>query len=235
MPTKVLLVDDEPMLTDNLRPLLERAGFAVALAAGGEEALRQVPRFGPDLIVLDILMPDLNGREVLRRLRQAGNRTPIIMLTKVGDATERAMALNEGADDYLNKPFDVQELMARINAVLRRGAPRPAPESAEKLACGPLLLDRLSHSASLDGETLSLTPKAFALLDYLMSHPGVLASREDLLDRIWGWEYPTGTRAVDLRVSELRQALGDERAEARFILTVPGQGYQFIGRVEVVP
>lgn len=235
MATKILLVDDEPVITDNLQPPLVRAGFDVAIAASGEEALRQIARFGPDLIVLDILLPGLDGRELLRRLRQEGNLTPIVMLTKVGDAAERAATLNEGADDYLNKPFEAQELIARINAVLRRGVPRPPPETAAKLACGPLVLDRHNHSICLDREAVSLTPKAFALLEHLMSHPGQLFGREDLLNLIWGWEYPTGTRAVDLRISELRQALGDEREQPRFILTVSGQGYQFIGRVEALP
>jgi DNA-binding response OmpR family regulator len=235
MATRVLLVDDEPVLTDSLRPLLERSGFEVAIAASGEEALRQMAHFGPDLVVLDILMPGMDGREVLRRLRQAGNRTPVVMLTKVGDAAERAMTLDEGADDYLNKPFQAQELIARVNAVLRRGPVRPTLDTAPKLACGPLLLDRSTHCVYVDGEEVSLTPKAFALLEHLMAHPGQLFGREKLLDVLWGWEYPGGTRVVDVRVAELRKVLGDEREQPRFILTVPGQGYQFIGRVEALP
>jgi DNA-binding response OmpR family regulator len=235
MAAKLLLVDDEPAITKNLQPLLERAGFEVATAADGEEALRKVARFVPDLIVLDILMPGVNGREVLRRLRQQGSHIPVIMLTQVGDADERAMVLNEGADDYVNKPFSTAELIARIQAVLRRQGPPASLSTARKLASGPLLLDRSTRRVSLKGKELVLTPKAVTLLDHLMSHPGEILHREALLDDVWSMDSATGTRVVDLRISELRRALGDEHAEPRFILTVPGQGYQFVGRVEVVP
>lgn len=122
-PGRILLVDDEEAITANLAPLLERAGFTVAVAADGELALRRVADFAPDLIVLDVLMPRLDGRETLRRLRRRGNWTPVILLTQVGSAAERAMALDEGADDYLNKPFEPYELVARIRAVLRRVNP----------------------------------------------------------------------------------------------------------------
>ena len=121
--SKVLLVDDEQAITANLAPFLERSGFAVHVAADGEAALQEVSTFGPDLVVLDVLMPKMDGREALRRLRQEDNWTPVILLTQVGEASERAMALEEGADDYLNKPFDPHELVARIRAVLRRARP----------------------------------------------------------------------------------------------------------------
>jgi DNA-binding response OmpR family regulator len=230
---KILLVDDEPAITDNLAPFLERAGFTVAVAADGEEALRQADRFAPDLIILDVLMPRLDGREALRRLRQAGNWTPIILLTQVGESAERAMALGEGADDYLNKPFDPLELVARIQAVLRRARPgRPPIAMAQGLRSGGLLLDRLARRAWLKGRELSLTPKAFALLEYLMMHPDELLSRERLLDAVWGWDYATGTRTVDTRIAELRRVLGDDPGQPRYIETVPGQGYRFAGVVE---
>jgi DNA-binding response OmpR family regulator len=230
---KILLVDDEPAITGNLAPFLERAGFAVAVAADGEGALRQADSFVPDLIILDVLMPRLDGREVLRRLRQAGNWTPIILLTWVGESAERAMALEEGADDYLNKPFDPFELVARIQAVLRRARPgRPSIVTAQRLRSGGLLLDRLARRAWLNGRELSLTPKAFALLEYLMVHPDELLSRERLLDAVWGWDYATGTRTVDTRIAELRRVLGDDPTQPRYIETVPGQGYRFVGVVE---
>lgn len=190
----------------------------------------------PDLVVLDVLMPRLDGREVCRRLRAAGNWTPIIMLTQVGEASERAMSLEEGADDYLNKPFDPHELTARIRAVLRRARPGAPPLSAtRRLACGAVVLDRSARSVALAGLELALTPRAVALLDYLMTHPGELLSRERLLDAMWGWDYPTGTRAVDMRIAELRKLLKDDPVEPRFIETVPGQGYVFIGHVEAIP
>jgi DNA-binding response OmpR family regulator len=233
--SKILLVDDEQAITDNLAPFLERAGFAVAVAADGEQALRQVSSFCPDLIVLDILMPRLDGRETLRRLRQAGNWTPVILLTQVGESTERAMALEEGADDYLNKPFDPHELVARIRAVLRRAhSGQPPLTSAQRLSCGDLILDRQTRRAYVNSNELRLTPKAVALLEYLMTHPDELLSRDRLLDAVWGWDYPTGTRTVDTRIAELRRTLDDDPTQPRYIETVPGQGYRFVGDVEAV-
>lgn len=233
---RVLLVDDEAAITANLAPLLERSGFAVAIAADGEEALHQISNSKPDLIVLDVLMPRLDGREVLRRLRRGDDRTPVILLTQVGEATERVMALEEGADDYLNKPFDPHELVARIRAVLRRARPgRPSLASASRLASDDLALDRQSRRAFRGGLELHLTPKAIALLEYLMTHPDELLSRDRLLDAVWGWDYPTGTRTVDTRIAELRRKLGDDPTRSRYIETVPGQGYRFVATVEVGP
>jgi DNA-binding response OmpR family regulator len=233
---KILLVDDERAITANLAPFLERSGFIVAVAADGEEALRQVASFRPDLIVLDILMPRVDGREVLRRLRQAGNWTPVILLTQVGESTERAMALEEGADDYLNKPFDPHELVARVRAVLRRARPgQPPLASAQRLVSSDLSLDRQARRAYMGSEELRLTPKAVALLEYLMTHPDELLTRDRLLDTVWGWDYPTGTRTVDTRIAELRRALEDDPAQPQYIETAPGQGYRFVGRVEALP
>jgi DNA-binding response OmpR family regulator len=233
---KILLVDDEQAITANLAPFLERSGFVVAVAADGEEALRQVASFGPDLIVLDILMPRVDGREVLRRLRQADNWTPVILLTQVGESTERAMALEEGADDYLNKPFDPHELVARVRAVLRRARPgQPPLASAQRLTSDDLSLNRRTRRAYMNSEELRLTPKAVALLEYLMTHPDELLTRDRLLDAVWGWDYPTGTRTVDTRIAELRRVLDDDPAQPRYIETVPGQGYRFVGHVEALP
>jgi DNA-binding response OmpR family regulator len=233
--SKVLLVDDEQAITSTLAPFLERSGFSLAVAADGEEALRQVSIFSPDLIVLDVLMPRMDGREVLRQLRKAGDWRPIILLTQVGESTERAMALEEGADDYLNKPFDPHELVARIRAVLRRARPgQPPLTSASLLSSGDLSLDRQSRRAYLYSEEVGLTPKAVALLEYLMTHPDELLTRDRLLDAVWGWDYPTGTRTVDTRIAELRRVLRDDPAEPQYIETVPGQGYRFVGLVEAM-
>ena len=229
----ILLVDDETAITENLAPFLRRSGFTVAVASNGEQALQQIAADKPDLLVLDVLMPRLDGREVLRRLRQEGNWIPILLLTQVGEASERAMALEEGADDYLNKPFDPHELVARIHAVLRRARPGQPPLSAAvRLTCGKLALDRVSRRVFLNDAELALTPKSILLLEYMMTHPDELVSRERLLDVVWGWDYPVGTRAVDTRVAELRRALDDDPAQPRFIETIPGQGYRFVGRVE---
>ncbi len=231
--TRILLVDDETAITTNLAPFLERSGFSVTTAANGEEALQQVAGFAPHLVIMDVLMPKLDGREALRRLRTSGNATPVILLTQVGESTERAMALEEGADDYLNKPFDPHELVARIRAVLRRVRPgQPPLATSSRLVSDGLLLDRATHRASLNGHELALTPKATVLLEYLLTHPDELITRERLLDAVWGWDYPAGTRTVDTRIAELRKALSDDPTEPRFIETVPGQGYRYVASVE---
>jgi DNA-binding response OmpR family regulator len=229
----ILLVDDEEAITDNLSPFLERSGYQVLVAADGQEALEKVQETSPDLVVMDVLMPKMDGREALRCLRRMDNWTPIILLTQVGEAGERAMALEEGADDYLNKPFDPHELVARIRAVLRRARPgRPPLTASWMLNCGSLRLDRRSRRAHFEDKELELTPKALALLEFLMTHPDELVTRDRLLDAVWGWDYPVGTRAVDTRIAELRRALGDDAALPRFIETIPGQGYRFAADVE---
>jgi DNA-binding response OmpR family regulator len=230
---KVLLVDDEQAITGNLAPFLQRAGFDVVVADDGESALERAQATSPHLIVLDVLMPKIDGREVLRRLRSDSDWTPVILLTQVGEASERAMALEEGADDYLNKPFDPHELVARIRAVLRRSRPGQRPlAAATELRSGELSLNRQSRRAYLAGEELRLTPKAVALLEYMMTHPDELLTRDRLLDTVWGWDYPTGTRTVDTRIAELRRALQDDPSDPTFVETVPGQGYRFVAIVE---
>jgi DNA-binding response OmpR family regulator len=231
---RILLIDDETAITANLAPFLERAGFCVVARDDGETGLRAVNEFKPDLIVLDVLMPRLDGRAVLRQLRHAGNSTPVILLTQVGSPTERALALDEGADDYLNKPFEPYELVARIRAVLRRarvGAPSLA--GARVLRCGVLALDRQSRRALIAGQETMLTAKAISVLEYLMLHPDEVLTRERLLDAVWGWDYPAATRAVDTRIAELRRALDDNAETPKYIETIIGQGYRFVGQVEV--
>ena len=230
---KLLLVDDETAITDRLEPFLSRSGFDVKVAADGEAALSETVSYAPDLIVLDVLMPHLDGREVLRQLRQKENWTPIILLTQVGDSAERAMALMEGADDYINKPFDSNELVARIRSVLRRASPGQPPLTvAERLRSGDLVVDRTRRRAYLKNDEIILTPKAMALLEYLIIHPDELLSRDRLLDAVWGWDYPVGTRTVDTRIAELRRVLSDDPSNPQYIETIPGQGYRFIGKVE---
>jgi len=229
----ILLVDDESAIIENLAPFLERAGFEVSTAVNGEEALAKIETEEPELIVSDVLMPKMDGRELLRSLRRDDNWIPVILLTQVGEAFERAMALEEGADDYINKPFEPHELVARIRAVLRRAKPGKPPLSAAwRLTCGDLSFDRRARRAYLYSEEITLTPKALVLLEYLMTHPDELVTRERLLDVVWGWDYPVGSRAVDTRVAELRRVLGDDAANPRYIETVSGQGYRFAADVE---
>ncbi|HOG46789.1 MAG TPA: response regulator transcription factor [Anaerolineae bacterium] len=229
---RILLVDDDQAITGHLAPFLERAGFAVAVAGDGEAALQRIAELTPDLVVLDVLMPRLDGREALRRLRRAGNWTPVILLTQVGAPVERALALEEGADDYLNKPFEPYELVARIRAVLRRSrAGAPSLAGARRLSSGALELDRQARRVLVAGQEMALTAKAVAVLEYLMLHPDEVLSRERLLDAVWGWDYPAATRAVDTRIAELRRVLHDAAEAPQYIETLIGQGYRFVGRV----
>lgn len=228
----ILLADDDPNIVESLAPFLERAGFHVLIVSDGRSAFERAQSHHPDLIILDVLMPRMDGRETLRRLRQAKVWTPTILLTQVGESSERALALEEGADDYLNKPFDPHELLARIRAVLRRARPGERSLSAAwLLRSGDLSLDRRARRASQAGQALDLTPKALAVLEYMMTHPDEAVTRERLLDAVWGWEYPAGTRTVDTRMAELRRALNDDPAKPRYIETIPSEGYRFIAEV----
>ncbi len=226
---KLLVVDDEADLLAELVPLLKRSGFEVQTASDGAQALQRVHRQQPDLIVLDVIMPQMDGREVLRSLRQEGNWVPVILLTRVGSPSERAFSLQEGADDYLNKPFEPIELIARIQAVLRRTRHgKLSLSSYQKLVAGDLALDRQKRQAQLGSKSILLTARAFGVLEYLMLHPQEVLTREQLLDQVWGWSYPVGTRAVDMRITEIRKALQDDAEHPQFIETVTGQGYCFL-------
>lgn len=228
----VLLVDDEAEITANLAQILGRSGFEVHTAADGEQALRSVADTEPDLVVSDVLMPGLDGRELLRRLRADGRWTPVILLTQVGESFERAAALDEGADDYLNKPFDPQELISRIRAVLRRHRQGSADLARrDRLRSGDLELDRVGRRVFLRDTEVTLTPRTVALLDYLMSRPRELHTRDRLLASVWGYDFPVSTRAVDHRVAELRRVLGDDPSNPRWVETVQGMGYRFVGTV----
>lgn len=228
----ILLADDDPTIADTLAPFLERAGFHVLVVSDGVSALDKAQKHHPDLIILDVLMPRMDGRETLRRLRRFSTWTPTILLTQVGEASERALALEEGADDYLNKPFDPHELLARVRAVLRRARPgERSLSTAWLLTAEDLVLDRRARRATFKGKPLELTPKALAVLEHLMTHPDEAITRERLLEVVWGWEYPAGTRTVDTRVAELRKVLNDDPAEPRFIETISGEGYRFIAAV----
>ncbi|MBP7694692.1 MAG: response regulator transcription factor [Anaerolineales bacterium] len=227
----ILLVDDDDAIRAGLSPALQRAGFRVVEARNGVEALKLVDVHAPDLIALDILMPELDGREVCRRLRQAGNWTPIIMLTQISATGEKIASLEEGADDFLNKPFDSYELIARARALLRRQAVAGRPANlASVLASDSLRLERETQRVWVEGREVPLSNKAFGVLAHLMSRPNVIVSREQLLDQVWGWDDPTGMRTVDVRIAEIRRKLGEALAD--LIETVPGEGYRFVGAVK---
>jgi DNA-binding response OmpR family regulator len=233
MPT-LLIADDEADLLAELKPLLERSGFAVVSAGDGQQALEHIARDKPDLVILDVMMPRINGREVLRRLRLQNDWTPVILLTHVGTPAERAMSLQEGADDYLNKPFEPMELIARVQAVLRRakGHTQQPLSSHRRLVSGELRLDRQTRQATFKAQPLTLTARGFSVLEYLMLHPGDIIPRERLLDEVWGWANAVETRAADIRIAELRKALDEDPAHPNYIQTVIGEGYCFLGEVE---
>lgn len=228
----VLLIDDDEAITDALAAILGRSGFEVRIAADGRAGLAEVERRVPDIVVCDVLMPHIDGREFVRRMRARELWLPIILLTQVGESWERSAALDEGADDYLNKPFDPHELISRLRAVLRRTAQGAgALRSASRLQSLDLILDRVARRAWRGGVELTLTPKAMMLLEYLMLHPQEVHSREALLSTLWGFDFPTSSRAVDHRIAELRRVLGDTASQAHFIETAQNLGYRFAARV----
>jgi len=224
MSSRVLIVEDEPDIRALVVHHLKREGYQVSAASSGEEALRQVQAAPPDLVLLDLMMPAMDGLEVCRRLRQdpATAMLPIVMLTAKGDEVDRVLGLEIGADDYVVKPFSPKELLARVRAVLRRS--RPAPGAAP-LRLGALVIDLGTHTASVGGESLALTPKEFDLLRALVEARGRVLSREFLLDRVWGYSRASEieSRTVDVHVRRLRVKLGPE---GRRILTVKSVGYR---------
>ena len=228
-PVHVLLVDDDATIREHLTGVLGRSGLAVDSAVDGAQALQRIAERTPDLVVLDVMMPVMDGRAALRRIRAEHEWLPVILLTQVGESFERAAALDEGADDYLNKPFDPQELLARIRAVLRRSGRGRAPLSASgALRAGQLRIDRPARRVVLAGAERQLTPRAFALLEFLMAHPDEVFDRDRLLQTVWGFDAVVTTRAVDHRIAEIRGALGDDASRPVFLETVPGLGYRFV-------
>lgn len=223
MSPKILVVDDEQRIVRLVRSYLEQAGYAVVEANDGQTALIQARRERPDLVVLDLGLPGIDGLEVARILRRERD-TPIIMLTARVEDTDKIVGLELGADDYVTKPFNPRELVARVRAVLRRatgGAP-----AAEILRVGGLELDIEGHRATLDGRTLDLTPTEFELLAVLMRNPGRAFTRLELLDRVQGEAFEGYERTIDAHIKNLRAKLGDDPRHPRYIQTVFGVGYK---------
>ena len=221
----VLVVDDEPTILDVVGRYMERAGYETYRAADGPEALRLAALHRPDLVVLDLMLPGIDGIEVMRQLHEEpGSRIAVIMLTARGEESDRLVGLRQGADDYVVKPFSPAELVARVNAVLRRVS--PPDEEAPPIERGPLRIEPATRSAFLDGEELSLTMREFDLLAYLAAHPGRVYSRDQLMEAVWGEPFFEDTSTVTVHVRRLRAKLGDDPAEPRFIETVWGIGYR---------
>ena len=215
----VVVIDDEPSILEVSQRYFEHAGFTVHTAVNGSSGLALVREVQPDLVVLDVMLPGLNGFQILEMIRAESN-TPVLMLTARGEETDRLRGLESGADDYLVKPFSPRELVARAKAILRRGAP-----IGERLAYGDLELELTNRIVSLEGAELNLTQIEFDLLALLARSPGRLWAREELLERIWGADFAGVDRVVDVHLSSLRRKLGSAGA---MIQTVRGVGYRFV-------
>ncbi|MGW6984467.1 response regulator transcription factor [Streptomyces sp. NPDC054932] len=228
----MLVVDDDPTVSEVVAGYLERAGFAVRLAADGAAGLRAAEEHRPDLMVLDLMLPGMDGLEVCRRLRareDGGRPVPVIMLTARGDEDDRILGLEVGADDYVTKPFSPRELVLRVRSVLRRaqaGAPAGAPEGGPRLAVAGLTLDPAARRAHKAGRELALTLREFDLLAYFLRHPGQVCDRERLMREVWGWDFGD-LSTVTVHVRRLRGKIEDDPANPQLIRTVWGAGYRF--------
>ncbi|GAB3232148.1 response regulator transcription factor [Glycomyces halotolerans] len=219
---RVLVVDDDPALADVVARYLRREGYEVDYASDGASGLRRALSTRPDLVVLDLMMPGMDGFEVCRRLRQA-TAVPVVMLTALGEENDRISGLDLGADDYVTKPFSPRELAARVRAVLRRSANGSSPAS---LTGGGIEVDTRAHEARRDGELLALTGKEFDLLACFLAHQGRAFRREELLEKVWGWRIGD-TSTVTVHVRRLREKIEDDASAPRHLKTVRGIGYRW--------
>lgn len=222
--TRVLLIDDDGRLNQLLKTYLGQFGFSLRAATHPEAGLRALKSDSPDIVILDVMLPDMDGFAVCRKIRET-TRVPIIMLTARGDVMDRVIGLELGADDYLPKPFEPRELVARIQAVLRRGAPNDGQDS---LRVGTLDVSWASRSARIDGRELSLTTAEFELLSLLVRNRGRALSRDRIMDETKGIDWEAYDRSIDVLISRLRQKLGDDPKHPALIRTVRGTGYIFI-------
>jgi DNA-binding response OmpR family regulator len=228
--SKILVVDDEQSIVDVLTYNLVKAGHQPVVAREGETALRLARAERPDLVILDLMLPGIDGLDVCREIRKDGD-LPIIILTAKDEEIDRVVGLELGADDYVVKPFSVRELMARVKSVLRRAQPRPA-ESAQALQVGDLRLDITRREAAWRSTPFELTAIQFELLRVLMASPGRVFSREELLDHVWGYDYFGDTRTVDSAVKRLRARLREVAPDAELVVTVRDAGYKLNDDVE---
>lgn len=225
--TRILIVEDEPAMVEGLRDNFEYEGYEVVSAGDGSEGLERALNDEPDLVVLDVMMPKMSGLDVCKQLKAKKPSIPIIMLTARGQEIDKVVGLELGADDYVTKPFSIRELMARVKAVLRRVA--PSTSVAEVYRFSDVEVNVRSNEVLRAGQPVELSSKEFALLAYFVAHPAETLSRDRLLDAVWGYENYPNTRTVDAHIVHLRQKLEPNPEEPRFILTVHGSGYKFVG------
>lgn len=230
MATQILIVDDDAELRDLLRDYLVRQGIEVSVLHDAANLERRLERERPDLIVLDLMMPGVDGLTALRKLRASGDDIPVIMLTARADDVDRIVGLELGADDYLGKPFNPRELLARVQAVLRRRrtVPSAAPEQREPLAFGRFVLDFETRTLQMDDRPVTLSGSEFALLKIFVNHPMRTLTRERLLELLHGPEYDGTDRGIDVQVWRLRRILESDPSMPRFVQTVRGRGYVFV-------
>lgn len=230
MADKILLVDDEESIVESIEYALNQEGFEVVSAHNGQEALQRVQLEKPNLIVLDLMLPELSGLEVCRILRRERNEIPIIMLTAKGEEIDRVIGLEVGADDYLVKPFSLRELTARIRALLRRSKISDIDDAAPQMhQYDDLEMNLTEHKVSVRGKAVELSPKEFKILAMLMSSPNKVFSREELLEQVWGLDFYGDTKTVDVHIRWLREKIEKDPSNPQYVQTVRGFGYRLGG------
>jgi two-component system response regulator RegX3 len=223
---RVLVVEDEESFSDALSYMLRKEGFEVSVAPTGTSALTEFDRTGADIVLLDLMLPEMSGTEVCRQLRQRSH-VPIIMVTARDSEIDKVVGLEIGADDYVTKPYSPRELVARIRAVLRRQSSDAVEVSTPTLAAGPVRMDVERHVVTVDGTTVQLPLKEFELLELLLRNAGRVLTRGQLIDRVWGADYVGDTKTLDVHVKRLRSKVEPEPSAPRYIVTVRGLGYKF--------
>ncbi|MEH0935923.1 response regulator transcription factor [Micromonospora psammae] len=224
--SRVLVVEDEESFSDALSYMLRKEGFEVSVAATGPSALTEFDRTGADIVLLDLMLPEMSGTEVCRQLRQRSH-VPIIMVTARDSEIDKVVGLEIGADDYVTKPYSPRELVARIRAVLRRQSAEVTDSGAPSLSAGPVRMDIERHVVTVDGAAVQLPLKEFELLELLLRNAGRVLTRGQLIDRVWGADYVGDTKTLDVHVKRLRSKVEPEPSAPRYIVTVRGLGYKF--------
>jgi DNA-binding response OmpR family regulator len=223
---RILLVEDEPQMQRGLRDNLEFEGHEVTVVGDGSSGLQTLLRESFDLVILDVMLPQMSGFDVVRKTRGKGIRTPILMLTAKGEEIDKVLGLELGADDYVTKPFSLRELIARVNALLRRTVPAGAADTMMTL--GDVTINFATYTGSKDGKEFSMTPKEYEILKYLWQHRNETVSRDDLLTNVWGYDESVSTRTIDNFILKIRQKIEDDCAHPKIIITIHGTGYKLI-------
>jgi two-component system response regulator RegX3 len=224
---RILLVEDEESLAESIRYSLEREGYAVSVAGDGRVAIERFRADTPDLVILDLMLPEMSGLDVCRMIRE-NSTVPIVMVTAKDSEADKVTGLELGADDYVTKPFSVRELVSRIRAHLRRVRMQAPPKGDEILAGGPVEMDVARHEVRIEGQPVAFPPKEFELLQAFLMRKGRLLTREHLIEEIWGYDYVGDTKTPDVHVKRIRQKIEDDPHEPRLLLTVRGLGYKFV-------